>query len=151
MATTPVVWPGEFHGLYIPWGHEELVKTEQFSPRTSGLIFFCPNIDLGLRCCANLCFIYAYSLCYLPHPFPRCSSQSSQPMWLPYLCHHPLLRTSDLLSSHQWFGYHIPLHIYSLSANASILIPPTLNPMVYGIKTKQIRDLVVHLLFPKQI
>ena len=22
-ATTPVFWPGEFHGLYSPWGHKE--------------------------------------------------------------------------------------------------------------------------------
>ena len=48
MATTPVFWPGEFHGLYIPWGHEELVKTEQFSPRTSGLIFFALILTLVL-------------------------------------------------------------------------------------------------------
>ena len=51
----------------------------------------------------------------------------------------------------QWFGYHIPFHIYILLANVYILIPPTLNPMVYGIKTKQIWELVVHLPFPKQI
>ena len=25
---TPEFWPGEFHGLYIPWGHKELEKTE---------------------------------------------------------------------------------------------------------------------------
>ena len=51
----------------------------------------------------------------------------------------------------QWFGYHIPFHIYILLANVYILIAPTFNPTVHGIKTKQIRDLVVHLLFPKQI
>ena len=28
---TPVLWPGEFHGLYSPWGHEELDTTEQLS------------------------------------------------------------------------------------------------------------------------
>ena len=28
---TLVCWPGEFHGLYSPWGHKELDKTEQFS------------------------------------------------------------------------------------------------------------------------
>ena len=27
-ATTPVFWPGEFHGLYNPWGHKELDMTE---------------------------------------------------------------------------------------------------------------------------
>ena len=33
MATTPVLWPGEFHGQrslagYSPWGHKELDMTE---------------------------------------------------------------------------------------------------------------------------
>ena len=31
MTTTPVFWPGEFHGLYSPWGCKELDMTEQFS------------------------------------------------------------------------------------------------------------------------
>ena len=26
---TPVFWPGEFHGLYSPWGHKELDVTNQ--------------------------------------------------------------------------------------------------------------------------
>ena len=28
---TPVFWPGEFHGLYSPWGHKESDVTEQLS------------------------------------------------------------------------------------------------------------------------
>ena len=28
---TPVFWPGEFHGLYSPWGRKELDRTEQLS------------------------------------------------------------------------------------------------------------------------
>ena len=28
---TPVFWPGEFHGLYSPWGHKELDTTEWLS------------------------------------------------------------------------------------------------------------------------
>ena len=28
---TSVFWPGEFHGLYSPWGHKELNMTEQLS------------------------------------------------------------------------------------------------------------------------
>ena len=27
----PVFWPGEFHGLYKPWGHKESDTTEQLS------------------------------------------------------------------------------------------------------------------------
>jgi hypothetical protein len=29
---TPLFWPGEFHGLYSPWGLEELDMTERLSP-----------------------------------------------------------------------------------------------------------------------
>ena len=28
---TPVFWPREFHGLYIPWGCKELVATQRLS------------------------------------------------------------------------------------------------------------------------
>ena len=28
---TPVFWPGEFQGLYNPWGHKESDTTEQLS------------------------------------------------------------------------------------------------------------------------
>ena len=30
-ATTPVCWPGEFQGLYSPWGCKELDTTEPLS------------------------------------------------------------------------------------------------------------------------
>jgi len=30
-ATTPVFWPGEFHGLYSPWGRKESDTTERLS------------------------------------------------------------------------------------------------------------------------
>ena len=26
---TPVFWPGEFHGLYSPWGHKKSDRTER--------------------------------------------------------------------------------------------------------------------------
>ena len=31
MLPTPVFWPGEFHGLYSPWGRKELDVTERLS------------------------------------------------------------------------------------------------------------------------
>ena len=30
-GSTPVFWPGEFHGLYSPWGRKESDKTERLS------------------------------------------------------------------------------------------------------------------------
>ncbi|XP_037377950.1 olfactory receptor 52B4-like [Talpa occidentalis] len=51
----------------------------------------------------------------------------------------------------QRFGRHVSPHIYVLIANVCILAPPMLNPIIYGIKTKQIRDQVTHILFPKKI
>ena len=29
--STPVFWPGEFQGLYSPWGHKESDTTERLS------------------------------------------------------------------------------------------------------------------------
>ena len=40
--STPVFWPGEFHGLYSPWGHKELDTTEQLSLSCS---YPCAYID----------------------------------------------------------------------------------------------------------
>nr|XP_003420121.1 olfactory receptor 52B4-like [Loxodonta africana] len=50
----------------------------------------------------------------------------------------------------QRFGCHIPPHTHILLANVCILVPPMLNPIIYGIKTKQIQDQMVHVLFTRQ-
>ena len=31
MEPTPIFWPGEFHGLYSPWGHKKLDTTKRLS------------------------------------------------------------------------------------------------------------------------
>ena len=50
----------------------------------------------------------------------------------------------------QQFGCHITPHIHVLLASICIVAPPMLNPIMYGIKTKQIQDQVVYALFTKQ-
>ena len=41
---TPVFWPGEFHGLYSPWGHKELDTTEWLS---LSLLIYYPELRVG--------------------------------------------------------------------------------------------------------
>ncbi|XP_003781027.1 olfactory receptor 52J3-like [Otolemur garnettii] len=45
-------------------------------------------------------------------------------------------------------GKKVPPSVHIIFASLYLLVPPTVNPLVYGVKTKQIRDRVVSLFLP---
>ncbi|CAM4321729.1 unnamed protein product [Lepidochelys olivacea] len=43
------------------------------------------------------------------------------------------------------FAQNVPLHFHVLIGNMYLLLPPVLNPIIYGVRTKQIRDRLLQL------
>ena len=44
------------------------------------------------------------------------------------------------------FGHHVAPHISIFVANIYVLVPPMVNPMIYGIRTKRIRERFLQVL-----
>lgn len=47
--------------------------------------------------------------------------------------------------AHQSEGHSLPFHVHILLANLYVVVPPTLNPIIYGVKTKQVQEKFVQV------
>ncbi|KAM9170847.1 olfactory receptor 52E4-like [Pangshura tecta] len=68
-----------------------------------------------------------------------------------HLCAISALYIPDLFSSLMLrFGHNVPLHVLILITCVYHLIPPVMHPVIYGVRTKQIRDRLLRLFAYKE-
>ncbi|XP_029457550.1 olfactory receptor 52A1-like [Rhinatrema bivittatum] len=69
----------------------------------------------------------------------------------PHICVFLMFYALALFSflSHR-YGKNIPSYIHIILSDLYLLLPPSLNPMVYGVKTKQIRERALMLIFSRK-
>ncbi|XP_039386981.1 olfactory receptor 52E4-like [Mauremys reevesii] len=68
-----------------------------------------------------------------------------------HLCATLALYIPDFFSSlTQRFGLNVPLHLRVLIATLYLVVPPMLHPIIYGVRTKQIRGRLLQLLTHKE-
>ncbi|XP_051846735.1 olfactory receptor 52D1-like [Antechinus flavipes] len=46
------------------------------------------------------------------------------------------------------FGHNVPPHVHIFVANIYLLVPPMANPIIYGVRTKRIRERIIKILSP---
>ncbi|XP_075778413.1 olfactory receptor 52M1-like [Pelodiscus sinensis] len=134
---------------------------------------YCRHIAVVMLACADirissyyslfvLCFVTSLDLCFIAVSYSKILqalfSLHTKETWLKtfgtcssHLCALLAFYIPDVLSSIVHRLYHnVPQHVLVLIANIHILVPPVLHPIIYGMRTKQIRERLLRLLTYKR-
>ncbi|XP_015682502.1 olfactory receptor 52R1-like [Protobothrops mucrosquamatus] len=152
--------------LFLP--HPFLVGRLPFCKSKVIVHSYCEFMALLKLACADTAASGGYSLtlAFLIGGFDVCFISLSYGLILRTVCHLPSREASfkalGTCSSHICvilvfyttavfsfltlrFGHNVPHSVHILIANVYLVVPPTLNPVIYGVRTKRIRDRVLRL------
>ena len=103
-------------------------------------------LDLGLIATSYLKILHAVFLLSSQHAHSKALGTCAA-----HVCTILVSYTPALFSflTHR-IGKKVPPSVHIIFASLYLLVPPTVNPLVYGVKTKQIRGQVIGLFFPNK-
>ncbi|XP_053240761.1 olfactory receptor 52P1-like isoform X22 [Podarcis raffonei] len=155
-------------GVVLFFPHPFLVGRLPFCKSKVIAHSYCEFMALVKLACADTAASrgYSLSLAFLIGGFDVCFISLSYALILRTVCRLPSkeagLKAQGTCSSHicvilvfyttavfsfltHRFGHNVPHAVHIFIANVYLVVPPTLNPIIYGVRTKKIRDRVVVL------
>nr|XP_019571340.1 PREDICTED: olfactory receptor 51F1-like [Rhinolophus sinicus] len=133
--------------------HPDVIKLACSDTRANSICGICGLIDLGLTTGVDTpCIVLSYiliirSVLSIASPEERHKAFSTcvSHIGAVTIFYIPMMS----LSLVHRYGLSAPKVVHSMMANIYLLLPPVLNPIIYSVKTKQIRRAILRLLLTK--